>query len=107
MTTTDTLRNLYAVLLDRKDADAKTSYVSSLYKKGTVKIVNKIIEEAVETGVEAVGNNNEKLAAESADLLFHLMVLWAHKGVTPEQVFSVLEKRSGTSGHAEKNSRKS
>lgn len=102
MTTTDTLKDLYDVLLDRKHADSKTSYVSSLYQKGTVKIVNKVLEEAVETGVEALSDNKEKLASESADLLFHLMVLWAHKGIKPEDVIAVLEKRSGTSGHTEK-----
>lgn len=101
----DTLEKLYAVLLSRKNADENQSYVASLYSKGTVRIVNKVIEEAIETGVEALGSDHQKLCAESADLLFHLMVLWAHKGVTPQDVAAVLEKRAGTSGHTEKNSR--
>lgn len=101
----DTIKKLYDVLLSRKEADAGTSYVASLYAKGTVKIVNKVIEESVETGVEALNDDKEKLASESADLLFHLMVLWAHLGVTPDDVFAVLDKRAGTSGHDEKAAR--
>ncbi|MBN8520523.1 MAG: phosphoribosyl-ATP diphosphatase [Alphaproteobacteria bacterium] len=101
----DTLSTLYQTLLDRKNSEAQTSYVASLYKKGTPGIVNKVIEEAVETGVEAMGDHLDKLASESADLLFHLMVLWAHKGITPQDVFSVLESRAGISGHTEKKSR--
>lgn len=101
----DTLDTLYQTLLARKNSEAQTSYVASLYKKGTPGIVNKVIEEAVETSVEAMGDNLDKLASESADLLFHLMVLWAHKGITPQDVLSVLESRSGISGHTEKKSR--
>jgi phosphoribosyl-ATP pyrophosphohydrolase len=101
----DTLSTLYQTLLSRKNSDPQTSYVASLYKKGTPGIVNKVIEEAVETGVEAMGDHLDKLASESADLLFHLMVLWAHKGITPADVLSVLESRAGISGHTEKKSR--
>jgi phosphoribosyl-ATP pyrophosphohydrolase len=101
----DTIKKLYDVLLQRKSADASSSYVASLYAKGTGKIVNKIIEESVETGVEAFKGDTQKLAAESADLLFHLMVLWAHHGVTPDDVMNILDTRAGTSGHAEKSAR--
>ncbi|MCB1783533.1 MAG: phosphoribosyl-ATP diphosphatase [Alphaproteobacteria bacterium] len=101
------LDRLYAVLEERKGAGAAESYVASLYAKGTDKIAGKIAEEMAETVIEAARGDKAKVASESADLLFHLMVLWAHMGVTPEDVFSVLETRFGTGGHAEKASRTS
>lgn len=103
----DTLSKLYQTILSRKGADASTSYVASLYAKGTAKIAQKVGEEAVETCIEALQGDPEKIKAESADLLFHLMVLWADQGITPDEVMAVLEAREGTSGIAEKNSRKS
>lgn len=97
--------DLYQTLLARKSADPETSYVASLYSKGTAKIAQKVGEEAVETAIEALQGNKEKLKEESADLLFHLMVLWADQGITPDDVTSILQKRMGTSGHDEKASR--
>ncbi len=102
---TNTLDKLYETILSRKGADAGTSYTASLYAKGTAKIAQKVGEEAVETCIEALQGNKDKLMAESADLLFHLMVLWADQGIRPEDVYAVLEAREGTSGIAEKNSR--
>lgn len=99
------IEKLFAVLKERKNADPEKSYVSSLYKKGTVKISEKVMEEAQETVDEALANDNEKLKQESADLLFHLMVLWAHQGIEPGDVFTVLEQRLGVGGHDEKASR--
>ncbi len=99
------LNQLFETLEDRKNTDPKDSYVASLYAKGTGFIGNKVIEEAVETIVEAHKNDPEKLKTESADLLFHLMVLWAHISITPEDIYDILEKRAGISGHAEKSSR--
>ena len=101
------LNKLYDVLQARKGADPESSYVASLYAKGTKKITEKITEEAEETIVEALAGEPEKLKAESADLLFHLMVLWADQGVQPDEVFAVLEQRFGTGGHEEKASRRS
>lgn len=103
---TNILFELHKVLLTRKGADPATSYVASLYNGGAQKISEKIMEEAQETVDEALAGNNEKLKQESADLLFHLSVLWAHAGVSPEDVFTVLESRFGTSGHTEKAARK-
>jgi phosphoribosyl-ATP pyrophosphohydrolase len=104
--TTHILESLYEVLLTRKNADADKSYVASLYKGGAQKISAKVMEEAQETVDEALAGDNEKLKSESADLLFHLAVLWAHQGISPDDVFKVLESRFGTGGHAEKASRK-
>lgn len=99
------LEQLYKVLQERKGADPQSSYVASLYAKGTKKITEKVLEEAAEAVEEALKGDKTRLQEESADLLFHLMVLWVEQGITPEDVFNVLEKRLGTSGHAEKASR--
>lgn len=102
----DILKDLYVILQQRKGADPGESYVASLYVKGTAKIAEKVIEEAQETIQEALKGDRDRLKEESADLLFHLSVLWAEQGVSPDDVFAVLEKRFGTGGHAEKASRK-
>lgn len=99
------LDDLYQTILSRKGADAQTSYTASLFAKGTAKIAQKVGEEAVETCIEALQGDKDKLKNESADLLYHLMVLWADQGIKPEEVYAVLEQREGTSGIAEKNSR--
>jgi phosphoribosyl-ATP pyrophosphohydrolase len=101
----DILDALYQTILSRKGADAGTSYTASLFAKGTAKIAQKVGEEAVETCIEALQGNKDKIKGESADLLYHLMVLWADQGITPDEVYAVLEAREGTSGIAEKNSR--
>lgn len=102
----DTLFSLFETILSRKGADPASSYTASLYAKGTAKIAQKVGEEAVETCIEALQGNKDKLAAESADLIYHLLVLWADQGLTPEDIFKILQAREGTSGIAEKNSRK-
>lgn len=100
----ETLNKLFRILEERKEANPDSSYVAGLYKLGTAKIAQKVGEEAVETVIEAmrVGKGEvdarDLLLEESADLVFHLMVLWAHLGLTPEMVISVLEKRLGKSG---------
>ena len=101
----DTLDKVFETIKTRKNADPEQSYVASLYQKGTAKIAQKVGEEAVETCIEAIQGDKEKLAEESADLLFHLMVLWANAGIEIGDVTQVLEKRIGTSGHAEKAAR--
>lgn len=99
------LQSLYETILSRKGGDPKSSYVASLYHKGTAKIAQKVGEEAVETAIEAIQGDKEKLKQESADLLFHLMVLWADQGITPDEILEVLEGRMGTSGVDEKANR--
>lgn len=104
----DTILNqLFDVIEARKGADAKGSYVASLYAKGTEKIAEKVGEEAVETIIEAIKGDKDKIASESADLLFHLMVLWADQGLKPADILDVLDARMGVSGHDEKASRAS
>lgn len=104
----DILKQLFAIIEERKSANPESSYVAGLYQLGTAKIAQKVGEEAVETVIEAMRLDNgsdavredakAKLCEESADLVFHLMVLWAHLGLTPEMVMSVLEKRLNKSG---------
>lgn len=110
---TDILETLYETLLARKHADGGTSYVASLYEKGTDKIAEKILEEAEEFIVEArlLDENGEdpqimkNIRSEAADLLFHMMVMLAHHDVPFTDVQAVLEQRFGISGHDEKASR--
>ncbi len=97
--------DLFRTIVSRKGADASESYTASLFAKGRSKIAQKVGEEAVETCIEALQDDKEKIASESADLLFHLMVLWADADLTPDDVFAVLQKRQGMSGHAEKAAR--
>ncbi len=107
------LDKLYQVLQARKGANPEESYVASLYAKGSAKISEKIREEAEETIVEGLRLEKSSadpeirkaLTSESADLVFHLLVLLAHHNIEPEEVFGVLEKRFGIGGHVEKASR--
>lgn len=110
---THILEKLYAVLQERKSSEAGESYVASLYAKGSGAISEKIREEAEETIVEGLRLEKsptdeairKALTSESADLVFHLMVLLSHHDIDPNEVFSVLEGRFGVSGHDEYASR--
>lgn len=97
--------DLFNIIKDRKNANPESSYVASLFDKGTAKIAQKVGEEAVETIIEAIQGDKEKITAESADLLFHLMILWADQGIEPDDIYQELQSRFGTSGHDEKASR--
>jgi len=98
-----TLDRLYAVIQSRRGADPATSYTARLLGEGTAGIAQKLGEEAVETVIAALAG--DRLVEESADLLYHLLVLWADRGVVPSAVWQALERRSGTSGLAEKAAR--
>ena len=100
------LTRLFEVVKERKNADPESSYTARLHAKGVNKIAQKLGEEAVETAIAAVVEGNERLVRESADLLYHLLVLWAAKSVQPAEVWEELERRFGTSGLAVKEARK-
>lgn len=100
------LSDMYDVIEGRKGADPETSYTARLFCKGTQKIAQKLGEEAIEATIAAVSESQERLIRESADVLYHLLVLWAHKGIKPPLVWDELEKRFGTSGLAVKEARK-
>jgi phosphoribosyl-ATP pyrophosphohydrolase len=101
------LEQLFEVIESRRGADAATSYTARLLSKGRNKIAKKTGEEAVEVVVAALAEGRQELAAESADLLYHLLVLWASAGVKPGDVWTELTKRQGVSGLAEKAARRS
>jgi phosphoribosyl-ATP pyrophosphohydrolase len=78
-----------------------------LFSKGREKIAQKVGEEATETVIAALGGDAEKLTSEAADLLFHMLVLLADAGISPDDVLAELERREGVSGIAEKAARRS
>lgn len=100
------LDRLYKVIESRKGADPAKSNTARLFAKGTDKIAQKLGEEAVETVIEGVRGRKKDLANESADLLYHLLVLWADRGLKPADVWSTLAEREGISGIEEKKRRK-
>ena len=100
------LDRLWATIESRRDADPDVSHSARLISRGTAKIAQKFGEEAVECVIEAVhGQSKDALVAESADVLYHLLVLWVNAGVTPDEVWAELTRREGVSGIAEKASR--
>ncbi|PHS77390.1 MAG: phosphoribosyl-ATP diphosphatase [Rhodospirillaceae bacterium] len=99
------LDRLFATIESRKGADPETSWTAKLFAEGRSKIVQKVGEEAVEVNIAALVEGPEALTSESADLLYHLLVLWADAGISPQDVWAKLAEREGTSGIAEKNSR--
>jgi phosphoribosyl-ATP pyrophosphohydrolase len=100
-----TLDRLWQVILSRRGADPKTSYTARLFARGRIKIAQKLGEEAVEAVIEGAGDNRSALVGESADLLYHLLVLWAAAGISPADVAAELARRDGMSGIEEKRSR--
>ncbi len=87
------LSYLTEVIEERKNSSPDSSYTSSLFAKGVNKVAQKVGEEAVEVVIEAMDDNIDLLKSESADLLFHLMVLLAHKNLSLKDVIEVLEQR--------------
>ncbi len=100
------LDRLYLVIDSRKGADPDTSYTARLFSRGRAQIAKKLGEEAVEALIEGIKGDRPKLVAESADLLYHLLTLWAATNVKPRAVWTELARREGLSGIAEKASRK-
>lgn len=101
------LGRLFAVIESRRGGDPERSYVARRLEQGTARIAEKVGEEAVETVVAAVRDDADAVVEESADLLFHLMILWAAAGVAPERVWAALARREGVSGLDEKRARAS
>jgi phosphoribosyl-ATP pyrophosphohydrolase len=100
------LDRLWQTIESRRDADPDVSHSARLMSRGTAKIAQKFGEEAVECVIEAVrGESKAALIAESADVLYHLLVLWVDAGVSPDEVWAELSRREGVSGIAEKASR--
>jgi phosphoribosyl-ATP pyrophosphohydrolase len=99
------LDRLFAVVESRRNADPTVSHSARLLSRGRAKVAQKFGEEAVECLIEAVAGDRDALVAESADVLYHLLVLWVSSGVTPADVWAELIRREGVSGIAEKAAR--
>jgi phosphoribosyl-ATP pyrophosphohydrolase len=97
---------LWEVVLERRTADPAISHSARLLSRGTPKVAQKFGEEAVECIIEAIAGNKDALIAESADVLYHLLVLWVSAEIHPSEVWAELERREGVSGIAEKAARR-
>jgi phosphoribosyl-ATP pyrophosphohydrolase len=105
MSETHTFDRLFETIRSRKGADPESSYTAKLFARGTLQIAKKLGEEGVETALAAVAQDKQALIAESADLLYHLLVLWAACDVDPKDAYAALDARTNRSGIEEKKSR--
>ena len=101
-----TLERLWQVIKSRRGADPASSYTAKLLARGKAKVAQKFGEEAVEAVIEGVRGDRAALVGESADVLYHLLVMWAATGIGPQDVAAELERREGISGLSEKKARK-
>ena len=97
---------LYRTIMSRRKADPAKSYTAKLIRKGVAQCAKKLGEESVEAALAAVSKNRRALRSESADVLYHLLVVWAASGVKPKDVYAELAKREQQSGLEEKASRR-
>jgi phosphoribosyl-ATP pyrophosphohydrolase len=101
----DAFDKLFAAIAARRGADPSESYTAKLLAAGVEKCAKKFGEEAIEAVIAAIQKDKTELVKESADVLYHLLVLWAASGVVPGDVYAVLKAREGISGLEEKASR--
>ncbi len=99
------LQDLWRTIEARREASPETSYTAKLLSAGPRRCAKKFGEEAVEAALAAVAGDRDELISESADVLYHWLVLLASSGVTPTEVAAALAAREGVSGHDEKASR--
>ena len=102
-----TLDKLFARIEASREGDPNKSYTAKLFSRGRAKIAQKLGEEAVEAVIELLREDKPALIAESADLVYHLLVAWSAAGIRPEEVWAELAHREGIGGLAEKAARKS
>lgn len=101
----NSLNDLAKLIASRKGADPSTSWTAKLLHAGPEKAAQKFGEEAIEAIVEAIKGDKAALTSEAADTLYHLLVMLTACGVTLDDVLAELDRRTGTSGIAEKASR--
>lgn len=101
----DILQAVYRVIIERKTQSAADSYTASLMNKGIDKILKKVGEEATEVIIASKGGKRDEIVYETADLLFHLLVMLGYHDIPVEEVYDELRRRFGTSGIVEKASR--
>jgi phosphoribosyl-ATP pyrophosphohydrolase len=99
------LARLWTTIEARRGAGTDASYTAKLLAAGPAGVARKFGEEALEAVIEAVKGDGAALARESADVLYHLLVLWAAAGLSPSDIAAELTRREGVSGIDEKNSR--
>lgn len=104
--TAEILDELARVIAEKSDAGEGSSYTAALLAKGLPHVTRKLGEEAVELVVASLSGSRGEVVSESADLLYHWLVLLASKGVAVEEVWQELARRQGVSGLDEKASRK-
>jgi phosphoribosyl-ATP pyrophosphohydrolase len=102
-----TLESLAKIVAERAGAGGERSYTRKLIEQGPEKAAKKLGEEAVETVLAAVSGDKQALVAESADLLYHLLVVLEARGVALNEIYAELERRTAQSGIDEKESRRS
>ena len=89
---------LFETIEKRSNDDPKSSYTASLLLDNKAKCIEKLREEVLETVEAAEQNDVSQIIYESADLIYHLLVLWKKFNITPDQVYSELENREGKTG---------
>lgn len=99
---TDSVARLYDAVLAASGADPATSRTAKLLNAGRAKVAKKLAEEAAEVVIDAMAGQPDAVVRESADLLYNLVVLWAHAGVHPDQVWAEMRRRELMFGIAEK-----
>ena len=104
--TTHPIDRLFKTIASRKGGDPSKSYTAKLFSQGKLKCAKKFGEEAVEAALAAVAQNKKALVGESADVIYHLLVVWAACGVKPKDIYMELRSRERQSGLAEKAARK-
>ena len=95
----DTLRDLYQVVLDRKSNPREGSYTCYLFDKGLDKILKKVGEECAETIIAAKNDVTADTVGEISDLIYHLLVMMAEKGISLEEVLAELDRRAEKIGN--------
>ena len=98
----DLIKNEYDVILERKEEKAVGSYTAYLFEQGIDKILKKVGEECTETVIAAKNNDNTETVYEITDLLYHVLVLMAHQGITPDDINAELAKRAEKRGNLKK-----
>ena len=102
----DIFNRLESTIATRRMGDPSDSYVAKLRHKGRAEIAKKLGEEGVELAIAAVQDDGPKVVSESADVLFHMLMLLADMGLTLDDVCAELERREGLSGITEKAARR-
>ena len=99
------LDELFAEIKSKAGTDVSKSYTASLLADGVEKPIRKLSEEVTETIIEVMKGDRQAVVTESADLLYHLLVVWQAAGIDAEDVWQILQERRGISGHDEKANR--